>query len=356
MSGEMQIEVPKIRRKISKQNGFIEIIGASENNLKNINVKFPLKVMTVVTGVSGSGKSSLVNDVLYPALQRKLELSSYSSEKHDTIKGNFNFIERIEFVNQNPIGKSSRSNPATYIGVYDDIRKLFAETHQSKINSFQPSHFSFNVDGGRCKECQGAGTITIEMQFMADVTLICETCKGKRFIDDILEVKYNAKNIYNILEMTVDDAIIFFNKNTRLDKKINKKLQVLSDVGLGYVNLGQASNTLSGGESQRIKLASFLTNNKKDKQSLFIFDEPTTGLHFHDIKKLLSAFNKLIDNGNSLIIIEHNLEIIKSADWLIDLGPGGGDAGGEVIFEGTPEALVKNKKSITGKYLGKLKV
>ena len=349
--GIKKIPIPKFRRQASKLNGYIEIIGASQNNLKNINVKFPLKLMTVVTGVSGSGKSSLINDVLYPVLQRKLDIYSNQSGKYDEIRGDFSSIKGIEFVNQNPIGKSPRSNPATYIGVYDEIRKLYADCQQSKINDFQASHFSFNVEGGRCDECNGAGTITIEMQFMADVILTCETCNGKRFKDDVLEVKYKEKNIYDVLEMTIDDAMQFFYGKNKYEKKIFSKLKVLSDVGLGYVKLGQASNTLSGGESQRIKLASFLINNKKDKSSLFIFDEPTTGLHFHDIKKLLSAFNSLLENGHTIIIIEHNLEIIKTADWIIDLGPEGGDKGGKIIFEGTPEDLIKNKKSITGKYL-----
>lgn len=351
LTGREKIEVPKIRRKNAKQNGEIRIIGATQNNLKDINVSFPLKIMTVVTGVSGSGKSSLVRDILYPALQRKFEIYSDKIGSFEEIQGDFKKLKNIEFVDQNPIGRSSRSNPVTYIKAYDEIRKLFTEQQQAKILGLKPAHFSFNVDGGRCEECQGEGSVTIEMQFMADVVLTCESCGGKRFKDDILEVKYKQKNIYDVLEMTVDDAIDFFKGKKNVEKKIVQKLQVLSNVGLGYVKLGQASNTLSGGESQRIKLASFLINDRKDRPTMFIFDEPTTGLHFHDIKKLLTAFNALLDNGHTIIIVEHNLEIIKNADWIIDMGPEGGQAGGEIVFEGTPENLIKCEKSHTGKFL-----
>ncbi len=354
LTGVEKIDVPKNRRKNSKQNGKIEIIGATQNNLKDINISFPLKIMTVVTGVSGSGKSSLVGDILFPALQRKFDIYSSQVGSFEEIKGDFDKLKNVEFVDQNPIGRSSRSNPVTYIKAYDDIRKLFSQQQHSKINGFQPSHFSFNVDGGRCDECQGDGTITIEMQFMADVILTCESCNGKRFKDDVLDVKFKGKNIYEVLDMTVDDAIDFFGRSQLLERKIYQKLQVLADVGLGYVKLGQASNSLSGGESQRIKLASFLIHDKKDKPTMFIFDEPTTGLHFHDIKKLLAAFNALLHNGHTIIIIEHNLEIIKNADWIIDIGAEGGADGGNIVFEGTPEDIIKCKKSHTGKYLKKV--
>ena len=351
LTGEEKIAIPKSRRKNSKLNGKIEIIGATQNNLKDINVSFPLKIMTVVTGVSGSGKSSLVGDILFPALQRKYDIYSSQVGSFEEIKGDFDKLKNIEFVDQNPIGRSSRSNPVTYIKAYDDIRKLFSQQQAAKINAFQPAHFSFNIDGGRCDECLGDGTITIEMQFMADVVLTCESCNGKRFKEDVLEVKFKNKNIFDILELTVDDAIEFFNGEQTLERKINQKLKILSNVGLGYVKLGQASNSLSGGESQRIKLASFLIHDKKDKPTMFIFDEPTTGLHFHDIKKLLAAFNALLENGHTIIIIEHNLEIIKNADWIIDIGAEGGDNGGNIVFEGTPEDLIKCKKSYTGQFL-----
>jgi len=351
LTGEEKIAIPKNRRKNSKLNGKIEIIGATHNNLKDINVSFPLKIMTVVTGVSGSGKSSLVGDILFPALQRKYDIYSSQVGSFEEIKGDFNKLRNVEFVDQNPIGRSSRSNPVTYIKAYDEIRKLFSQQQASKINGFQPAHFSFNIDGGRCDECQGDGTITIEMQFMADVVLTCESCNGKRFKEDVLEVKFKNKNIYDILELTVDDAIEFFGGEQTLERKIKQKLQVLSDVGLGYVKLGQASNSLSGGESQRIKLASFLIHDKKDKPTMFIFDEPTTGLHFHDIKKLLAAFNALLENGHTIIIIEHNLEIIKNADWIIDIGAEGGADGGNIVFEGTPEELIKCEESYTGHFL-----
>jgi len=344
LTGKEMIPIPPSRR---KWNNYIEILGARENNLKNVDVKFPLNTICVVTGVSGSGKSSLVSKVLYPALAKMFGGFSEKTGQHDTIRGDFNMITSVEFVDQNPIGKSSRSNPVTYLKVYDEIRKLFADLQTSKYNGFKPSHFSFNIEGGRCEECQGEGEITVEMQFMADIHLVCESCKGRRFRDEILEVAFEGKNIFDILDLTVDEAIDFFGlqKNTS-SKKIAKLLKPLQDVGLGYVKLGQSSSTLSGGESQRIKLASFLAK-EKTNPSLFIFDEPTTGLHFHDIRKLLDSFNALIGRGHSIIIIEHNLDVIKCADWVIDLGPEGGNNGGTILFEGKPEDLLKVKESHT---------
>ena len=348
LTGEEVIEVPKQRRKWSN---FIEIIGARENNLKNLRVKFPLNTMTVVTGVSGSGKSSLVSKILSPALTKILGGYGERTGHHDAILGDYKMLDAIEFIDQNPIGKSSRSNPVTYLKAYDEIRKLFSDQQAAKIQGLKPSHFSFNVDGGRCDECQGEGTIKVEMQFLADVYLVCESCNGKRFKEDILDVSYRDLNIDDILNLTVDEAIELFGKGkTSTEKKITKRLRPLQDVGLGYIKLGQSSSTLSGGESQRVKLASFLAK-EKDSPTLFIFDEPTTGLHFHDIKKLLDSFNALISRGHSIIIIEHNLEIIKSADWIIDLGPEGGDKGGNIVFEGKPEELIKVEKSYTGEAL-----
>ncbi len=348
LSGVEKIEVPKHRR---KWTNFIEVVGARENNLKNLRVKFPLNVMTVVTGVSGSGKSSLVTKILAPALAKLMGGMGDRTGQHDAILGDYHLLTAIEYIDQNPIGKSSRSNPVTYLKAYDEIRKLFSEQQAAKILGLQPSHFSFNVDGGRCDECQGEGTIKVEMQFLADVFLVCESCNGKRFKEDILEVKYHDKNIDDILNLTVDEAIeLFSHGKSSTEKKITKRLQPLKDVGLGYIRLGQSSSTLSGGESQRVKLASFLAL-EKDAPTLFVFDEPTTGLHFHDISKLLDSFNALIARGHSIIIIEHNLEIIKSADWIIDLGPEGGDKGGNLVFEGLPENLVKVKESYTGQAL-----
>ena len=345
LTGREKIDIPISRR---KWTNYIEITGARENNLKNISVKFPLNTICVVTGVSGSGKSSLVTKVLYPALAKMFGGFSEKTGQHDMIRGDINLISSVEFVDQNPIGKSSRSNPATYLKVYDEIRKLYSELQSSKFNGFKPSHFSFNIEGGRCEECQGEGEITVEMQFMADIHLQCESCKGKRFRDEILEITFEEKNIYDILDLTVDEAIDFFGSHkSSSSKKIAKLLKPLQDVGLGYVKLGQSSSTLSGGESQRIKLASFLAK-EKGSPSLFIFDEPTTGLHFHDIRKLLDSFNALISRGHSIIIIEHNLDVIKCADWVIDLGPEGGKEGGYVIFEGKPEDLVKIPESYTG--------
>jgi len=344
-----KISIPTPRRKWSN---FIEVVGARENNLKSIDVKFPLNVMTVVTGVSGSGKSSLVKGILYPAVAKSIIGVGERPGQHDAIKGDTHLIKGIEMVDQNPIGRSSRSNPVTYIKAWDEIRKLLSDQPYAKKSGYKPSHFSFNIEGGRCEECQGEGVITVEMQFMADVTLVCETCNGKRFKEDILEVKYKDANVFDILEMTVNQAIEFFdNGKTSAEKKIVERLKPLQDVGLGYIKLGQASSTLSGGESQRVKLASFLQKDQATQPHLFIFDEPTTGLHFHDIRKLLDAFNALLHKGHSLIIIEHNLEVIKSADWVIDLGPDGGDKGGHLIFEGTPEDFRKSDKSITGSYI-----
>jgi len=347
--GRKNIDIPKHRR---KWNNYIQLTGARENNLKNIDVKFPLNVLTVISGVSGSGKSTLVKNILYPALSKIIVGTGEKTGKFDKISGDIKQLNRIEFVDQNPIGRSSRSNPVTYLKAYDEIRKLFADQPVSKINHFKPAHYSFNVDGGRCEECQGEGVIKVEMQFMADVTLICESCHGKRFKEEILEVKYRDKNISDVLDMTVNEAIEFFSagKGTT-ENKIVDKLTPLANVGLGYIKLGQSSSTLSGGESQRVKLASFLSKENAQQSTLFIFDEPTTGLHFHDINKLLEAFNALIERGNSILIIEHNMEIIKSADWIIDLGPEGGNHGGTIIFEGTPEELIKNNQSYTARYL-----
>ncbi|WP_417195628.1 excinuclease ABC subunit UvrA [Bizionia sp.] len=346
LNGDLEIKVPE-KRRTSKYA--VEIIGAKENNLKNIDVTLPLGMLTVVTGVSGSGKSTLIKKIVYPALQKKITDFGDKPGQFSELKGNFNNVKHIEFVDQNPIGRSSRSNPVTYIKAYDDIRALFASQKLSNIRNYQPKHFSFNVDGGRCETCKGEGEVTIEMQFMADVHLTCETCNGKRFKKEVLEVLFEGKSIDDILNLTIDDAIDFFTKTEQ--KKIQTKLQPLQDVGLGYVTLGQSSSTLSGGEAQRIKLATFLGKGSKSDQALFIFDEPTTGLHFHDIQKLLKSFYALIEKGHSIIVIEHNLELIKCADYIIDLGPEGGERGGYLIAEGTPEELVKNKKSITGKYL-----
>ena len=349
LTKELRIEIPKIRR---KTNSYIEINGAYENNLKNVDVKFPLNTLTVITGVSGSGKTSLVKNVFYNAL--KNHLSDYPQNKvhFAGIKGDLSQIQLVEFIDQNPIGKSSRSNPATYVKAYDEIRQLYASLPRSKTEGYTPGTFSFNVEGGRCAECEGDGHIKVDMQFMADVKIECEACRGKRFKDDVLEVQFNKKNIYEILDMTIDEAIDFFKaENKTISEKIVRKLEPLQFVGLGYLKMGQASSTLSGGESQRIKLASYIGLGSQTGKILFIFDEPTTGLHFHDIKKLLKAFNALIDNGHSLIVIEHNQEIIKSADWIIDIGSEGGDKGGNIVFTGTPEQIVDCKESYTGKYL-----
>lgn len=350
LNKNLTIKTPSKRRN-SKE--FIEVKGASDNNLKNLNIKFPLQSLVVVTGVSGSGKSTLVKKVLLPVVRKKIDGVYTEDYSKQVIDGNLKLVQAVEYIDQNPIGKSSRSNPVTYVKAYDEIRNIFSEQNLSKARGFKPSHFSFNVEGGRCEICEGEGEITIEMQFMADIKMKCEGCNGKRFKEETLDVLYCEKNIFDILEMTVDDAITFFDKQSseRIAKKITEKLFPLQHVGLGYVKLGQASSTLSGGEAQRIKLASFIGVGHHHTPTLFIFDEPTTGLHFHDISKLLIAFNALIEKGHSIIVIEHNLEIIKSADWVIDLGPEGGENGGNLIFEGTPENLVKCKKSYTAQYL-----
>ena len=346
--GEEKIEVPEKRR---KWNNYIEIKGARHNNLKNIDVKIPLGVMSVVTGVSGSGKSSLINNVFYHALQQKINDATTEKIEYNEITGDYSLINRVELVDQNPIGRSSRSNPVTYIKAYDEIRKLFSSQPLAKQLNFTPAFFSFNVEGGRCEECKGDGEIVVEMQFMADLKLTCESCHGKRFNSDVLEVEYNGNNIYDVLNMTIDQAMEFFgSKKGATEKKIVKRMKPLQDVGLGYVKLGQSSSTLSGGESQRVKLAFFLGEEKTDS-TLFIFDEPTTGLHFHDIKTLLKAFYALLDRGHTIVIIEHNMDVIKCADYIIDLGPGGGDKGGYVVSSGTPEEVVKSKESYTAEYL-----
>ena len=346
LNGELEIKTPRVRRKWSN---YIEIIGARENNLQNVDVKFPLEVLTVITGVSGSGKSTLVKKILFPAMQKKIDGIGEKAGQYSDMRGYYHKIQHIEYVDQNPIGRSSRSNPVTYIKAYDDIRDLYAKEKLSKIRGYLPKHFSFNVDGGRCETCNGEGSINVEMVFMADVHLPCETCNGKRFKKETLEVYFEGKNIDDILTMTIDDAVAFF--TTTKQTKISQKLQPLQDVGLGYVQLGQSSSTLSGGEAQRIKLASFLVKGSTKEKALFVFDEPTTGLHFHDIKKLLASFDALIDKGHSIIVIEHNLDLIKCADYVIDLGPEGGENGGQILAVGTPEEIIKNKKSITGKYL-----
>ena len=346
LNGNLEISVPKKRRPFKNQ---IEIKGARENNLQNIDVSFPLDVLTVITGVSGSGKSTLVKKILFPAIQKKLDNAGEKAGQFTEMTGSFSHIKHIEYVDQNPIGRSSRSNPVTYIKAYDDIRDLYAKEKLSKVRGYQAKHFSFNVDGGRCESCKGEGTINVEMVFMADVQLHCETCNGKRFKKEVLEVAFEGKNINDILTMTIDDAIAFFTEHKQT--KITQKLQPLQDVGLGYVQLGQSSSTLSGGEAQRIKLASFLVKGATKDKALFVFDEPTTGLHFHDIKKLLASFDALIEKGHSIIVIEHNLDLIKCADWIIDLGPEGGENGGKLLGAGTPEDLIKMKQSITANYL-----
>ncbi|PLB85893.1 excinuclease ABC subunit A [Dysgonamonadaceae bacterium] len=348
LTGEEQIEVPRNRR---KWNNYIEVRGARQNNLKNITVKFPLNVMTVVTGVSGSGKSSLVNDVLYNALQYHYKGTALENVEFNGIGGDLRLIKNVEYVDQNPIGRSSRSNPVTYIKAYDEIRKLFAAQPLAKQMNFSPAYFSFNVEGGRCEECKGEGTITVEMQFMADIKLECESCHGKRFSQEVLDVEYHGVNIYDVLEMTINQAIEFFGaQKGATEKKIVKRLKPLQDVGLGYIKLGQSSSTLSGGENQRVKLAYYL-GEEKSEPTLFIFDEPTTGLHFHDIKTLLGAFNALIERGHTVLIIEHNMEVIKCADHIIDIGPEGGKAGGYIVCEGTPERVASCPESYTGQFL-----
>jgi excinuclease ABC subunit A len=346
LTGKDKIEVPQKRR---KWKDAITILGARENNLKNLTVQFPLGVLTVVTGISGSGKSTLIKKILYPTIGRMHGSVAESPGKFDRMEGDISRITQVEFVDQNPIGKSSRSNPISYVKAYDAIRQLYADQPLSKLRGYKPAHFSFNVEGGRCETCEGEGEIKVEMQFMADIFLKCESCHGKRFKQEVLEVEYNGKNIADVLDMTVEDGLEFFKDK----KSIFEKIQPLFDVGMGYVKLGQSSNTLSGGEAQRVKLASFLGKNSSDGHVLFIFDEPTTGLHFHDISKLLKAINALVDQGNSVVIIEHNLEVIKCADWIIDLGPEGGEKkGGKLLFAGTPEEMVKKAKgSYTAEFL-----
>lgn len=347
LSGRKAIDVPNIRR---TWKDCITIKGARENNLKNITVDIPLGVFTVVTGVSGSGKSSLIDKILYPGVQQTLEISGQSYGECDGIVG-ASKVRQVEFVDQNPIGKSSRSNPVTYTKAFDDIRTLYASQKSAQLQGYRPTSFSFNTEGGRCEECKGDGVIKVEMQFMADVELVCEECHGRRFKNEILEVLYRSKSIYDVLTMSVDEAIEFFAQDkSSLTQHIVEKLQPLQDVGLGYVSLGQSSNTFSGGELQRIKLATFLGKDSTEK-CLFIFDEPTTGLHFHDIRKLMDSFNRLIAHGHSVVVIEHNLDVIKCADWIIDMGPEGGEAGGNVVFAGKPEDLLKCKESYTAKFL-----
>ncbi len=344
LSGQMKIEPPK---QVRKWNRSIKLEGARQHNLKNITIEFPLNTLCVVSGVSGSGKTTLIKQILYPALQKLKGEFIEKAGLHKTVSGDIDSITQIEMIDQNPIGKSSRSNPVTYIKAYDEIRDLFSDQPLSKVRGFQPKHFSFNVDGGRCDACKGEGEQTIEMQFLADVHLTCDVCGGKRFKEEVLDVKYNDKSIFDVLDMSVDDAIVFFSDI----KEVAKRIQPLSDVGLGYVKLGQSSDTLSGGEAQRVKLASFLGKGKNQGNILFIFDEPTTGLHFHDIKKLLASFNALIDQGHSIIVIEHNMDVIRSADWIIDLGPDAGDNGGEMVYAGVPGDFKKSKKNYTAKFL-----
>ncbi|MDD5570150.1 MAG: excinuclease ABC subunit UvrA [Bacteroidales bacterium] len=354
LNKELQIETPVKRREWKE---YLEIKGARENNLKNINVKFPLNVMTVITGVSGSGKSSLVKNILFPSLCREYQKNSDKPGKYDKLDGDISYLSNVEFVDQNPIGRSSRSNPVTYVKAFEDIRTLFSNQQLSKLRGYTPGYFSFNVPGGRCDECNGDGEVVIEMQFMADIHLTCDVCKGKRYKDELLEVKYKEHDINDILNMTVDEAIELFSteeKNNIIERKIVEKLKPFSEIGLGYVHLGQSSSTLSGGEAQRVKLGYFIGQKNTENKTLFIFDEPTTGLHFHDINKLLIAFNSLLNQGHSIIVIEHNPEVIKCADWIIDLGPEGGNNGGNIVFEGKPEDMVKCKDSYTGIYLNKI--
>jgi len=345
LTGVMSIKTPEYRRTAKE---FVRIVGARQHNLKNIDVRIPLHCLTVVSGVSGSGKTTLVRDILYPALQLHLpDSGSKQPGVYSSIEGNVKKITRVEFINQSPIGKSSRSNPVTYVKAYDYIRDLFSKQQLSKIRGFQPKHFSFNVEGGRCEACKGEGEQVVEMQFLADVHLECEECKGRRFRQEVLDVQYKGKSIFDVLNMSIEDSLDFFKDH----KDIRERIRPLFDVGLGYVQLGQSSSTLSGGEAQRVKLASFLIRENSGGHIFFIFDEPTTGLHFHDIQKLLTAINALVEKGHSVLVVEHNMEVIKCADWVIDLGPEGGNAGGNLVFEGVPEDLVKVEGSYTGMYL-----
>ena len=350
LAGRQRIEPPSTPRGWSHS---IVVKGARENNLQNIDVRFPLGAMTCVTGVSGSGKSSLVKGILYPALRRTLFDTGIKPGDFDALEGDVQLLKSVEMVDQNPIGKSTRSNPVTYIKAYDEIRKLFADQPYAQHNGMTPSHFSFNIAGGRCEECQGEGVIKVSMQFMADIELKCEACGGRRFKEEVLEVKYRGRSIYDVLEMTVDDAVAFFgeDKANAVCRRIVDRLLPLQEVGLGYIKLGQSSSTLSGGESQRVKLASFLAKDAVQGNVLFLFDEPTTGLHFHDINKLLAAFDALIRKGHTIVVVEHNMDVIKCADWVIDLGPEAGDRGGRVVFEGTPAQLETCAESYTGQFL-----
>ncbi|MGE5382066.1 MAG: excinuclease ABC subunit UvrA [Omnitrophica WOR_2 bacterium] len=351
LTNRMSIEVPKLRR---KWNDYIELSGVRENNLKGFSVKFPLNILVAVTGVSGSGKTSLVKRILYPALKKIYGGYGDKTGKFDRITGDYNRITDVELVDQNPIGRSTRSNPVTYVKAYDEIRALYADQPLAKTRGYKPGFFSFNVEGGRCEECEGEGVVEIGMQFMADIHLVCESCKGKRFKDEVMDVQYHGSNIADVLAMTIDQAIEFFSQNAKsnnIEARIVTKIQPLADTGLGYLRLGQSSDTLSGGEAQRIKLASFLIKGSAEKPTLFIFDEPTTGLHFHDIRKLLDSFNALISKGHSIIVIEHNPDVIKCADWIIDLGPEGGDEGGYLVYEGLPEQIVDTVNSYTAKYI-----
>jgi excinuclease ABC subunit A len=354
LNNTISIPVPATRKKWKE---YIEIKGARENNLKNINVKIPLNILTVITGVSGSGKTSLVKSILYPALKKLYGGYGDKTGKFDKLDGDYSKISNVEFVDQNPIGRSSRSNPVTYVKAYDEIRELFAQQSIAKLRGYKPGYFSFNIPGGRCEECEGAGEVTIEMQFMADIRLTCDNCKGNRFKEEILDVKYKGKSIVDILNLSVEQAVEFFKSNitskSGIENKIVAKLKPLQDVGLGYIKLGQSSNTLSGGEAQRVKLAFFLSKGDKESPTLFIFDEPSTGLHFHDISKLLDSIYALIKNGHTVIVIEHNPDIVKSADWLIDLGPEGGDKGGNIVFQGIPEDIIHVADSYTGQFLKK---
>jgi len=344
LTGDMQVLLPKKRRPVLKS---IYIEGATQHNLKDITVQFPLYAITVVTGVSGSGKTTLVKKILYPALKRQLENMGDAPGKHLKISGHLKGFRQIELIDQNPLGRSSRSNPVTYIKAYDAIRNLYSKQASAKIHGLKPKHFSFNVEGGRCESCKGEGKVTIEMQFLADVHLQCEACEGQRFKPNILEILYNGKSIFDVLSMSVDEALLFFKENP----EVIAKIKPLADVGLGYIKLGQTSSTLSGGEAQRVKLAYYLTKGRNASPILFIFDEPSTGLHFNDINKLMQAFNALVEKGHSIIIVEHNMDIIKCADWVIDLGPEGGDEGGYLLYQGTPEGLLSCKNSYTAEWL-----